>query len=194
MRGFSPHQKLTCALYFFAYDTSADQLDEYIWMDETMVLETVCCFCSAIIACFSDAYRCLSTVADLKFHLTGYKKAGWIGCLICLDVMEWQWKNCPMAWRGAYQGKERMPTAALEAIVNHRPWFWHLFFGMPGANSNLNMLDFSPLFRQHLEGKAPKVTFTVNNNYYDMTYYLTNGIYPDWAIFMKTILEPSTIK
>jgi hypothetical protein len=23
--------------------------------------------------------------------------------------MKWQWKNCPMTWRGAYQGKERVP-------------------------------------------------------------------------------------
>jgi hypothetical protein len=39
--GFSPHQKLTCALCFLAYGTSADQLDEYIKMAETTVLETI---------------------------------------------------------------------------------------------------------------------------------------------------------
>jgi len=117
-----------------------------------------------------------------------------VGLGACIDVMKWQWKNCPMAWRGAYQGKERVPTVALEAIVDHRLWFWHLFFGMPGANNDLNILDCSPLFKQHLEGTAPKVTFTVNNNKYDMAYYLTDGIYPDWALFMKTISEPSSIK
>jgi len=118
--GFSPHQKLTCALRFLAYGTSADQLDEYIRMAETTVLETVSRFCSAIIACFSDIYLRSPTVADLKFLLSSYEKAGWIGCLGCLDVMKWQWKNCPMAWRGSYQGKERVPTVALEAIVDHR--------------------------------------------------------------------------
>jgi hypothetical protein len=81
--------------------------------------------------------------------------------------MKWQWKNCPLAWRGAYQEKERVPTVALEAIVDHRLWFWHLFSSMPGAN---------------------------NDNNYDMAYYLTDGIYPDWALFMKTISEPSSIK
>jgi hypothetical protein len=62
--GFSPHQILTCALCFLAYSTSADQLDEYIRMAETTVLETVSFFCSAIIACFSDTYLCSPTVAD----------------------------------------------------------------------------------------------------------------------------------
>jgi hypothetical protein len=65
---------------------------------------------------------------------------------------------------------------------------------MPGANNDLNILYCLPLFKQHLKGTAPKVTFTVNNNYYDMAYYLTYGIYPDWALFMKTILEAINIK
>jgi hypothetical protein len=91
--GFSPHQKLTCALRFLAYGTSADQLDEYIRMAETAVLETVSRFCSAIIACFSDTYLRSPTVADLKFLLSSYEKPGWIGCLGCLDVMKWQWKS-----------------------------------------------------------------------------------------------------
>ncbi len=123
--GFSPHQKLTCALHFLAYSTTADQLDEYIQMAETTAFETVSCFYSAIIACFSDTYLCLPTVADLEFLLSSYERLGWIRCLGCLDVMKWQWKNCPMAWRGAYQGKERVPTIALEAVADHRLWFWH---------------------------------------------------------------------
>jgi hypothetical protein len=137
MPGFSPHQKLTCALCFLAYSTSADHLDDYIWMAETMVFETVSHFCSVIIACFSDTYLHSPTVADLEFLLSSYEKVGWIGCLGCLDVMKWQWKTAET---------------------------------------------------------APKVTLTVNNNNYDMACYLTNGIYLDWALFMKTVSEPSSNK
>ncbi len=72
--------------------------------------------------------------------------------------------------------------------------FWHLFFGMPGANTDSNILDCSPLFRQHMDGTAPKVRFTINNKNYNMGYYLTDGIYQDWALFMKMISEPSNIK
>ncbi len=82
--------------------------------------------------------------------------------------------------------------------MDHRLWFWHLFFGMPGANNDLNILDCFPLFKQHMDVMAPEVRFTVNNKNYDMGYYLkdgiTDGIYPDWALFMKTIAEPSSIK
>ncbi len=61
--GFSPYQKLTCALYFLSYGTSADQLNEYIQMAETTVLEAVSRFCSVISACFSDTYLCSPLVS-----------------------------------------------------------------------------------------------------------------------------------
>lgn len=37
---------------------------------------------------------------------------------------------------------------------------------------------------------APHATFTINDHAYNMCYLLANGIYPDWSIFQKTILEP----
>jgi hypothetical protein len=38
------------------------------------------------------------------------------------------------------------------------------------------------------------ISLTVNNKNYNMGYYLTGGIYVGWALFMKTISKPSTIK
>jgi hypothetical protein len=105
---FSPHQKITCALCFLTYRTSTDQLDEYNQMAELTVLVTVSHCCAAVIACFSETYLCSLTVDDLKFLLKSYKKTSCIGCLGCIDVMKWQWKNFPMAWRGT--SKERKST------------------------------------------------------------------------------------
>ena len=65
---------------------------------------------------------------------------GWPDLLGSLDVMHWEWKNCPKVHRGAYQGKEGVATIALEAAVDCRLWFWHAWFGMPGANNDLNIL------------------------------------------------------
>jgi hypothetical protein len=72
--GLFPHQKITCALHFLAYGTSADQLDEYIWMAESTVLVSVSHFCSAVIAWFSETYLCSPTVDDLKFFFKATRK------------------------------------------------------------------------------------------------------------------------
>ncbi|XP_074365330.1 uncharacterized protein LOC141706487 [Apium graveolens] len=50
--------------------------------------------------------------------------------------------------------------------------------------------DRSPIFDDVLQGRAPKVNYTINGNNYNMGYYLTNGIYPEWATFVKTIPRP----
>ncbi|XP_033147804.1 uncharacterized protein LOC103867821 [Brassica rapa] len=40
------------------------------------------------------------------------------------------------------------------------------------------------------KGRAPKVKFKVNNHTYRMAYYLTDGIYPNWATFIQSIKLP----
>jgi hypothetical protein len=55
------------------------------------------------------------------------------------------------------------------------------------------VLNESPLF-DALKGQAPRVQFSVNENEYNMGYYLTDGIYPEWVAFMKTISLPQTNK
>jgi hypothetical protein len=48
------------------------------------------------------------------------------------------------------------------------------------------------LFIDVLKGKAPRVQYTVNGRQYDMGYYLADKIYPEWAVFVKTITAPQT--
>ena len=56
------------------------------------------------------------------------------------------------------------------------------------------MLNQSPLFFDALKGEAPNVQYTVNGKEYSMGYYLADGIYPEWAAFVKTIPLPQTDK
>ena len=82
----------------------------------------------------------------------------------------------------------------LEAVASYDRWIWHAFFGTAGSNNDLNVLNQSPLFTQVLQGRAPEVKFTINGSEYNMGYYLADGIYPEWATFVKTITLPLTEK
>ncbi|XP_074342816.1 uncharacterized protein LOC141685291 [Apium graveolens] len=50
--------------------------------------------------------------------------------------------------------------------------------------------DRSPIFDEVLQGRAPEVNYTINGNNYIVGYYLTYGIYPELATFVKTIPRP----
>ncbi|KAL6634082.1 hypothetical protein ACP70R_026753 [Stipagrostis hirtigluma subsp. patula] len=58
----------------------------------------------------------------------------------------------------------------------------------------LDAKDKSPLFIQAIKGEAPTVHYTVNGTQYDMGYYLADGIYPEWAAFVKTVHAPQTVE
>jgi hypothetical protein len=61
---------------------------------------------------------------------------------------------------------------------------------MPGSHNDINVLDSSPLFRNLLNGEAPRCEYRINSNAYEQGYYLADGIYPDWATFVKTLSQP----
>ncbi|ETI56849.1 hypothetical protein F443_00779 [Phytophthora nicotianae P1569] len=162
---YDEEQKVTCALRMLAYGASADQLDELIRMAESTVLETLKLFCRNIIRLFTPEYLRKPTKDDLEILVEN-------------------------AERGAFQGKEKCSTVILEAVASKSLWIWHAFYGMPGANNDLNVLERSPLLNDLVNGVAPKISFTVNGATYNQGYYLTDGIYPAWAIFQSSISAP----
>ncbi|GKD75852.1 ALP1-like protein isoform X1 [Tanacetum coccineum] len=56
---------------------------------------------------------------------------------------------------------------------------------LPG-NNDLTVLNHSPLFDDLLDGIAPVVPFEVNGVTFEKGYYLADGIYPQWAAFVKS--------
>nr|GEW28143.1 protein ALP1-like [Tanacetum cinerariifolium] len=55
-----------------------------------------------------------------------------------------------------------------------------------GANNDINVLDNSPLFDDLLDDLAPVVSYVVNGVEYRNGYYLADGIYLEWASFVKS--------
>jgi hypothetical protein len=89
-----------------------------------------------------------------------------------------------------YKGHKKGCTVILEAVANHDLWIWHSFFGMPGSNNDINVLQCSPIFSKLVEDHAPPVDFVFNGRHYNKGYYLAYGIYSKWATFVKTISSP----
>ena len=65
-----------------------------------------------------------------------------------------------------------------------------LFFCTVGSNNDIK----SPLFIDAIKGEAPRVNYNVNGNHYDTEYYLADGIYPEWATFVKSVPRPLSAK
>ncbi|KAG1439637.1 hypothetical protein G6F56_012229 [Rhizopus delemar] len=192
--GFSPIQKVSVAIRQLAYGLPADTLDESFRMAESTALECLRRFCAAVIAVFGEEYLRTPNEADVKRLLEEGEARGFPGMLGSLDCMHWEWKNCPAAWHGQFIGKEKTPTIILEAVASYDLWIWHAFFGLPGSLNDINVLDRSHLFKDLADGKGPKVNYSVNGNTYNMGYYLTDGIYPTFATFVKSFNDPKTAK
>jgi hypothetical protein len=85
------------------------------------------------------------------------------------------------------RGDHGVPTIILEAVASHDHWIWHAFFGVVGSNNDINVLSQSDLFVKHLRGENPKLWYSINGREYNIGYYLADGIYPEWPVFVKSI-------
>ncbi|GJY02172.1 ALP1-like protein isoform X1 [Tanacetum coccineum] len=82
-----------------------------------------------------------------------------------IDCMHWEWKNCPVLWQGQY-----------------------------GANNDINVLDNSSLFDDLLDDKALVAPYVVNDVVFEKGYNLADGIYPQWATFVKSFTVSNDAK
>ena len=192
--GLSPLQKCTAAIRQLAYGVAADACDEYIRISQSTARLALEKFTQGVIDQFGDEYLRRPNGDDLRRLLRIADARGFPGMIGSIDCMHWEWKNCPNAWKGQYQGREGVATLVLEAVADQDLWIWHSFFGMPGRCNDINVLHRSPVFEDVLEGRTPPVNFVVNGRNYNKGYYLTDGIYPKWATFVKSITSPQTRK
>ena len=194
-RGFSPLQKCTAALRLLAYGAAADTIDDWLKLARQTSSECLERFCEGIIHCYGDEFCRRPTVADTQRLLAKAEARGFPGMLGSIDCMHWQWRNCPVAHAGQFtRGDIKHPTIILEAVASYDRWIWHAFFGVAGSNNDINVLNQSPLFVDVLRGEAPVVNFTVNGHEYNRGYYLADGIYPSWPVFMKGVTLPQSEK
>jgi len=84
----------------------------------------------------------------------------------------------------------------LEAICDPHLYIWYHHFGEPGSLNDINILQKSSIvlsiFNGNLDLKTPP--YVVNGAKRDYGYFLVDGIYPPWAIFIDTFNNPQDDK
>ncbi|XP_066338381.1 uncharacterized protein [Miscanthus floridulus] len=194
-QGLSPLQKCTAAIRQLATGSCADELDEYLKIGETTAMEALKKFVKGVREVFGERYLRRPTMEDTERLLKLGEKRGFPGMFGSIDCMHWQWERCPNAWKGQFtRGDQKVPTLILEAVASHDLLIWHAFFGVAGSNNDINVLNQSTVFINELKGQAPRVQYMVNGNQHNIGYFLADGIYPEWAVFVKSIRLPITEK
>ena len=173
-----------------AYGLPADATDEYIKIGESTTIESLKRFCRAVVEVFAERYLRSPNANDVARLLHVGEQRGFPGMLGSLDCMHWKWKNCPTAWAGQYAGRSGSPTIILEAVADYDLWIWHAYFGLPGSNNDINVLEASHLFANLAEGIAPPAHYVIQGKEYNMGYYLADGIYPKWSTLVQSIHDP----
>ncbi|XP_042009172.1 uncharacterized protein LOC121757738 [Salvia splendens] len=118
-------------------------------MGETTGLQTLRQFCRGIKDIFKGGYLRKPPADDcqrlIAMHGTAHHFLGMLGSI---DCMHWEWRNCPVAWKGQFTSgfKGRHPTMILEAIADYRLRIWHAYLGVAGSNNDINVLRSSHLF------------------------------------------------
>ncbi|GJS83649.1 ALP1-like protein [Tanacetum coccineum] len=188
--------KCTAAIRQLAYGTTPDAFDEYLKMSERTAHDWLLYVNMCIIDLYMSKYLRNPTLEDVeKTYNQHLMRHGFPGILGSIDCMHWEWKQCLVSWQGQYdRGDKKYPTIMLEAVASQDLWIWHAFFGVAGANNDINVLDNSPLFDDLLEDKALVAPFVVNGVGFEKGYYLADEIYPQWATFVKSFTVANDAK
>ena len=114
-------QKITTALRMLAYGVSGDFIDEYVRIGETIALESLKKFVTAVIDVFSKKYLRKPNNEDIARLLAHDEHRGFL-MLGSIDCMHWKGKNCQIAWKVQYCGHIREPTIILEVVASYDLW------------------------------------------------------------------------
>ncbi|GKE41825.1 ALP1-like protein isoform X1 [Tanacetum coccineum] len=159
--GISALVKCTSAIRQLAYTDVPDSLDGCLQIGEKTSRDCLMHFCNGVIELYGEEYLRRLTQIDVKKLYAFHKnKLGF-----------------------------PRPFILLEAVASQDLWIWHAFFGVASLNNDVNVLRQSPILNDLKVRKAPEVPFVANDVTYKWGYYLTNGIYPEWAVLMKSISQ-----
>ena len=101
-KGLSPLQKCTTTIHILAYGSPADSVDEYVRIGETTAVECLERFVLGICTIFGNEYLRRPNNKGTERLLQMGAARGFPSMLGSIDCMHWEWKNCPVAWKGQF--------------------------------------------------------------------------------------------
>ena len=197
--GVYPLVKLVGCFRYISYGDAFDRDDENLHIGQSTLSHYCKAFAKLVKQKFGARYlNRVPTAAERKDISTVMERKGFPGCLGSWDCKHFNWKNCPMRLAGQHKGHGAggKPTLILEAICDHRRYIWYANFGDPGSLNDINVLDKSSIVGAMLCGHMKIVTepYFINGSPRDWMYFLVDGIYPPWAIFVTTFSDKSDPK
>jgi hypothetical protein len=194
-KGIHPLLRMTACFRRLAYGDSSDRDDENLEMAESTINKSLKDFCQIMKSEFGQQYlnRC-PNVDEIARSTTINAGRGFPGMFASWDCKHFPWKNCPVALAGQHKGKESDKTLILEAIADADLYIWYHFFGEAGSLNDINILNKSSILGSILDGSFDLKTnpYTINGTTRDWLYFLVDGIYPAYSIFISTINHPQS--
>lgn len=193
-KGIHPLVRLTSCFRLIAYGDSCDREDENMRLSRSSMNDALKSFCNLIIEQFGDNYlNRTPNEKERKSILKINEKRGFPGLLASWDCSHFQWDKCPIQLHGQFKnGRYKGKTIVLEAVVDCNLRVWYAHFGFPGTLNDINVLDKSNIVGDILDGSFSLKTdnYIINGVIRDYVYFLVDGAYPDWAIFVSTCKHP----
>ena len=188
--GINPLVRLVACFRKIAYGDADDREDENLCLSESVLHESFEQFLSLIKQHFAKDYLNRQPSSSEKEHALKKNAArNFPGCFASWDCKHFNWENCPKAWEGQFRGKEGVTTLVLEAICDPDLYIWFFFFGQPGTLNDINILDKSSIVGAMVNGSfdfSCPAPYKIGPNWRDYMYFLVDGIYPDWSIFIDS--------
>ena len=94
--------------------------------------------------------------------------------------------SCPKAWQASFRGVKGT------CIILKPPFRTTYGFGMhfldAGEHERHQCFTTLTLFHSMINDTSPSFEYQVSGNTYSVPYWLADGFYPNWPVFMKSIL------
>jgi hypothetical protein len=194
--GIHPLVRTVACFRYLAYGNSFDSCDEYLRLSDTSCLVSVKEFCSLVVQKFGSFYLNRTPSKEERDHILNFNKSrGFPGMFASWDCSHFKWDKCPIELHGGFKSRyANMKTVVLECVVDCNLWIWFMNFGNAGSLNDLNILAKSNIVSSIWDGSFDIrcQPYEVNGTVRDYMYFLVDGIYPRWSIFINTFKNPTT--